>query len=132
MNRKSLPLSVRVTRGVFTVSIGVETLAWAFERCQDCQPLNDSAGENEAEFEQKYLITDPDGFARDVKRSFLKEKEDGNTPLYEFFDRMCLDAVDDGSQFIIEPSGMAADDRDFDERASEWREGNGNANRRHH
>lgn len=113
---RKAPLSVSIKNGVFTVAIGVETLAWAFERCPDCQKYDDEEGV----FMQDYLVLDPDDFAKDVKHEFEREEEDGTTPLHEFFDKMCMNAVEDGSVNIDEPSNMPADERPFDERAKEW------------
>jgi len=113
---RQAPLSVSIKNGVFTVAIGVETLAWAFEQSEDCQGFDD----RKAKFLQQYRVTDPDGFAKDVKREFEKEEEDGNTELYKFFDQMCMNALEDGSGFIDYLANTPADTRPFDERAKEW------------
>lgn len=124
-SRRAEPLRVTVKDGALTISIGVETLAWAFERePQGSQPLNekyDGEDENLPEFVQKYLITNPGGFAMDVKRAMEDEEEDGNTELNKFLDRMCEAAMEDGSEFACEPEDMPADNRSFDDRAKDWR-----------
>lgn len=125
---RAAPLKVKIKNGVFTVSIGVETLAWGFEHGPECQVFNkdyeliDEDTEH-PEFIQKYSVTDPDEFAEDVLREFEREKEDGTTPLYEFFDKMCMNAVEDGSIAINEPNGLPADEKLFCERVKEWRKG---------
>jgi hypothetical protein len=113
---RQAPLKISIKNGAFTVSIGVETLAWAWEHSEDCQDFDDDKNK----YMQKYQVTDPDGFANDVKREFEREEEDGNTELYKFFDRMCMNAMEDGSAYIDELSGVPADERPFDERAKKW------------
>jgi hypothetical protein len=117
-------LRIAVKNGELTISVGVETLAWAFERLPENQPYNEQRGETDddsPEFLQSLLITNPGGFAVDVKRAMKNEEEDGATELFKFLDNMCQAAVDDGSQFVDEPKGMQADQREFKERAKEWR-----------
>lgn len=116
-DRREDPLRVVVKGGALTISIGVETLAWAFEQSQDCQPHDDETGK----FMQRLLVTNPVGFAADVKREIQREEEDGNTELYKFLDLVCMNAVDDGSVYIEEPEGMEADQRTFEQRAKVWR-----------
>lgn len=117
--RRDERLSVTVKNGAITISIGVDVLAWAFERSEDCQPFNDGDSES-MEFIQRYLVTDTVGFAADVKREMERDDDVGNTELYKFLDRMCMAAVEDGSEHIDEPTNMPRDDRPYDERAKEW------------
>jgi hypothetical protein len=114
-NRRAEPLKVLVKDGALTVSVGVEALAWGFERCQECQPYDEETGR----FKQILLVTDPDGFAKEVRHEFENESEDGTTPLSDFLDRMCMSAVEAGSIYI-EETGTEIEDKSFDERAKDW------------
>lgn len=88
------PLEVRVTDdGLLTISIGIGTLAYAFENNEENNPFVESAGE----FIQTYQVANPLEFARDVRIAMLREKEDGSNPLTVFLDKVCWDAVEDGS-----------------------------------
>lgn len=86
----SEPLKVEVVEGRLNISIGVETLKYCHNRL-------------EHEFEAKkgfgsgFLITDAEGFARDVAAELKKEREDGSTILTDLLDLATQQAADDGS-----------------------------------
>jgi hypothetical protein len=69
---------------------------------------------------QRFLITNPRGFADDVKREIEREDEIGESPVIKFLDDMCMAAVGEGSEYVEEPNNMAADESPFDERAKVW------------
>jgi hypothetical protein len=93
-----LPLRCRVHKGVLSIEIGIDTLAWAYEH----QPDNWTGEGDDA----KYRVVDKKEFARDVASEMNREAEDGSTPLSLFFDAMCTAAADDGS-IAVEPTDPA-------------------------
>jgi hypothetical protein len=77
-------LEVAVVEGRLVISVGVETLAWAWDK-------RDSDDEIDA------TVCAPDEFARDVKYALLKEEEDGSNPVHRLLDAAMQYAVEQGS-----------------------------------
>jgi hypothetical protein len=76
---KDQPLCCVVEGGVLTISIGVDTLAFADAERNGLDIIN------------------PAGFAEDVARELTKEKEDGSTPLTDLLDEAMENAANNGS-----------------------------------
>jgi hypothetical protein len=99
-----MPLRATVEGGRLVISIGVDTLAFAFENGEENNPFNEQAND----FERQLRIADPLQFAEDVCRELNDEAEDGSTPFTRFFDSMMEAAVENGS-LGIEDSDETAD-----------------------
>lgn len=99
---KNRPLNAFVENGVLTIEIGVETLAWSALHGSDEEPtvVNPMRLRKDS-----YVITNNEGFARDVACSLLSEAEDGSSMLTELFDKAIQEAIDDGAEHFepIEP-----------------------------
>jgi len=99
MNRENhyygRPLNVSIKKGVLTISVGVNTLAYAVAFADWANPCRDVGGRDE--YVRDFAIIDPEQFAKDVASAMLHEREDGSTPLSDFFDKAAQDAVEDGS-----------------------------------
>lgn len=105
VGKDGMPLKAEVKANHLCLGIGISTLAWAFEHCEDNNPFNESTGN----YEQRYRIGDPLQFAKDVCHEMNDEAEDGSTPLTRFLDSMMDRAVEQGSLGILDPEEIAAD-----------------------
>ena len=86
------PLKVRITGGVLTISIGVETLKYVAEHHEEFwQPQTD-----------KYalVVSNVNQFAKDVRNELEREEEDGSTPVHLMLDKAIYQAVEQGSEGI--------------------------------
>jgi len=92
------PLSVDVENRVLTISIGIETLAFAFEQTEENNPFD--GGTND--FKKLYRVTKKQEFADDVRRALCDEREDGSTILTNLLDKACWNAVEDGCMGVVE------------------------------
>ena len=100
MIRKDYPLQHKIDRGVLTISIGIDTLAWAFEHQDENNPYEEISHDEDgpvSNFVQRYKVIDNEEFARDVIRELFNEEEDGSNPINVLLDKMCIEAVDQGS-----------------------------------
>lgn len=88
----SAPLRAQVVGNLLVISIGVETLAWA-SHPENGGKLKGCRIERGLEAE----------FAKDVVSEIAREREDGDTPLERFLDRMIVAAADNGSGALIFP-----------------------------
>lgn len=95
---KDTPLSVKIVDGDLVIRIGVDTLAFCFDRHEE----NNQWDEGKEDFIQKLKIIDPDGFAKDVLIEMGREEENGSTPLTDFLDAMSQAAVEQGSIYVEE------------------------------
>jgi len=95
---KNRPLTVEVKGNELVIRIGIDTLAWAFERSEYNRPWD----EDVADFMQTWKVEDPKQFAKDVRIEMLNEQEDGATPLGDFIDHACQGALNEGSVAIEE------------------------------
>ena len=93
---KNRPLTVEVKGNELVIRIGIDTLAWAFERSEYNNPWD----EDVADFIQTWKVEDPKQFAQDVSHEMLNEQEDGSTPVGHFVDQACQDALNEGSVAI--------------------------------
>lgn len=100
VKRRNKPLSVKVTRdGVLTIEIGIDTLAHAALRADFAYEIADPVGGGRPD--KKYKISQPRGFAVEVKSELLDEAEDGSSLLTRVIDAACEQAVEQGSQFFV-------------------------------
>ena len=102
------PLRVEIDGGKITISIGVETLAFATIDCN----------EDLAHFE----VDLAEGFAKDVLNELTREEEDGSTIITRMFDAGAAEAVEQGSEYITETDDIDEDEQEppedyFDGRA---------------
>jgi hypothetical protein len=86
-----LPLTVGVEGDQLVIRIGVDTLAWCFEICEDNQPYDEKA----RDFRREWKVVDPHKFAKGVAYGLCIEEEDGSTPLTGILDAACVTAVED-------------------------------------
>lgn len=94
------PLRVRVVDGELRIDIGVNVLAFAALRAPH---LWDETGRRP---DERYRITSPTRFARDVQRALLAEKEDGSTPLEDLLDRVTQEVIEDGSLYFEDTESL--------------------------
>jgi hypothetical protein len=90
---KDAPLSVEVKEDRLVISIGIDTLAYCFERSESNNPYDEETGD----FKQIERVASPMQFAKDVATELMMEEEDGSTPLNLLLDKMCEEAVNQGS-----------------------------------
>ena len=91
---KNKKLTVKVVNDELQISIGIDVLKFAAERCPLLQEI-DKSGDC-----VNYEITDAKQFAKDVKEMILDEEEDGTTLLYEILDKVFVKVIDSGAQSI--------------------------------
>lgn len=95
---ENTPLSVAVKDGKLTVSIGINRLASAFQQSDYARPYDEVLGNWAA----KFGIIDAELFASDVARELVREEEDGTTPVHLLLDKVCAEAVEQGSAGVEE------------------------------
>lgn len=88
-SRRNQGLKVEVRRGVLTISIGVDALAFAHE--------NSAFAE-----EVPLVVMHKVQFAKDVVTELKREEEDGTTPVHRLLDRACKMAHEAGSEAVQE------------------------------
>lgn len=84
---KNQPLRAEIEGGRLVMSIGIDTLAFAFEH----DPKREQVRGHDCK------VIDSAQFAADVLRALEREEEDGSTLLNKMIDAACEDALDDGS-----------------------------------
>jgi hypothetical protein len=87
------PLSVKVEDDELVIRIGVDTLAWAGERCPDLE---------DERYEPMFRIVNATEFANDVLHELKKEEEDGTTLVHLMLDKAIVSAIEQGSAAVIE------------------------------
>jgi hypothetical protein len=92
------PLEMIIKKDQLIISIGIDTLAFAFENSPQNTPYNEEL----KDYPKTYLITDKTEFARDVISALRDEREDGSTIFTDLLDKACMDAVNDGSIAVEE------------------------------
>lgn len=95
-----LPLKIAIKDDHLCIAIGIDTLAFAFENCDDNNPHCDEL----ADFRREFLVHNKRLFAEDVCRELNREGEDGSTPFTRLLDAMMTEAADQGSLGIQEAS----------------------------
>lgn len=86
-------LECKVERGKLIISLPLSILKFAFEASE----YNNSYVEETGMFRKDYKVIDVKEFGNDVANEMLYEEEDGSTPLTDFLDKMCRNAVGNGS-----------------------------------
>jgi hypothetical protein len=94
-----MPLRAVVQDGNLVISIGIRTIAFAFENGEGNNPYDEASGE----FKREFQIADPLQFAEDICHEINDEGEDGSTPLTRFLDSMMDKAVENGGLGILDP-----------------------------
>jgi len=91
-------LKVEVVRGKLVISIGIDTLAFAFTESTLAKPWNDSDGDYRA----VYTIEDELVFAKEVATALKEEAEDGTTPVTVLLDAAMDRALDNGAEGVCD------------------------------
>lgn len=97
--RKDRPLRAFVSRGVLTIEIGVDTLAFAALRSEYAYSL---MGPKQERPDSRFHVHDKRKFGMEVVHELLDEAEDGSNLLTELFDTACTDAIEQGSQEFVD------------------------------
>lgn len=98
MINKNQRIKVEYKRGKLVISIGVSTLAFAFENSEFAKPYNEKA----RSFTPVLKVNNPYTFAEDVIRELTKESENGTTRVHLLLDAACEAAADNGSLGVEE------------------------------
>lgn len=77
---KDQPLKVEIKDDELVIRIGIDVVAFAANESDDFKPYDIEAGN----WVQKFKVTGPMEFAKDVKGAMLNESEDGSSPLSRF------------------------------------------------
>lgn len=100
-------LKAEVVKGKLVVSIGVDVLAFACQMHMDGEAVEASEGR---ETQADMVISDPEGFARDVCLELLREDEAGNHPVGRLLDEMAMEAANRGSLYLSDRSEVTSED----------------------
>lgn len=93
MKNKDKHLEVKLENDVITISIGIDTLAFAAKHAPDGL-FYDKLFNPEGPIKK---IIDKKEFAKDVVYELQREEEDGTTMVHLLFDKAINDAVDNGT-----------------------------------
>lgn len=99
LSMKDRPLKAFVSRGVLTIEIGVDTLAFAALRSDYAYSL---MGPKQERPDTRFGIRDKRAFAREVVCELHREAEDGSSLLTKLFDDACQGAIEDGSTEFVD------------------------------
>lgn len=99
--RRDTPLRARVTSGVLTIEIGVDTLAFSAIHSPYTYALAGDRTTREG-LEERFKITNARGFALDVKRELFDEAEDGSSLLTKLLDDACVKAIEEGAEHFFD------------------------------
>lgn len=99
---KDQPLKVSIEDEELVIRVGIGTTAFAANESDVFKPYDLEKGD----WVQKFKVTNPLEFAKDVKRAMLAEAEDGSSPLSRFLDKMNEAALDDGSTGVEFPERL--------------------------
>jgi len=89
-------LSVKIAKGVLTISIGMATLANAIRFNPDLAAWDEVTGD-----ELLSEITDVTLFGKELVRALESEEEDGTTPVHLMLDAAALSAIENGAEGIL-------------------------------
>lgn len=99
------PLTVEISSdGTLQISLGVGTLAFSALRSNYAGDQANPDKRYMVEPRTKLSITDPKGFATDVKDALLAEAEDGSSLLTRVLDAACQEAIEQGSEHFSDSS----------------------------
>lgn len=96
------PLSVEVQDGDLVIRIGINVLAFACDRSNENNPFDDRAND----YRQMFQVTDPLEFAKDVRIALCAEGEDGSTLMTDLLDKVCMEAIYQGSTGVREVNNL--------------------------
>jgi hypothetical protein len=106
------PLTVDIEDNEIVIRIGIGTVAWAFDHMEENNPWSD----DKHDYVQKWKVSDPVEFAKDVVGELTNEEEDGSHPLNRLLDQVSTAAADQGSLGIEEVmDGKSSYARDYEE-----------------
>lgn len=106
------PLTVDVENEEVVIRIGIGILAWAFDHMEENNPWSD----DKCDYVQKWKVSNPVEFAKDVVGELTNEAEDGSNPLTSLLDQVSTAAADQGSLGVEEiTDGKSAYTRDYEE-----------------
>ena len=86
------PLRTEIVRGQLVISIGINTLAFAFDASAHAGVHDDKLG-----WRRIANVKSPTIFAKDVAIALEHEEEDGSTPLHHLLDNAGKSAMENGS-----------------------------------
>lgn len=81
-SRRERPLTVEIHDGLLSISIGVDML---------CKSVD---------IGEQFVVTDVDGFSRDILYELNHDEEDGTTPLFILLDAAAEAAMESGSPYV--------------------------------
>lgn len=87
------PLKCEVLGGRLMISVGVRTLAHAFNESPFAKPYDEDRNEWVTRFKVSRILK----FAEEVREALGHEEEDGTTPVHVLLDKACERAVEDGA-----------------------------------
>lgn len=96
MNTANQSLQIDLSKGLLTISIGVNTLATAIEN----SPSNYEWLNEEGEVVRSFTINNPKAFAKEIVWALQSEEEDGTTLVNLMFDRAGDLAIEQGSDAV--------------------------------
>lgn len=96
---EGMPLRAVLENDRLCVSIGVKTLAFAFENSEENNPYY----EDFCDTKRQFSICDPLQFAKDVCNELNREYKDGSTPLTQLLDSMMGSVAEQGSEGVTDP-----------------------------
>lgn len=86
---KKEQVTIEVKDGFLTIRVGVNLLCHAVQYA-------------EYGWDDEYKIEDKEVFAKDMAVALLSEEEDGTTPVHRIFDAAAADAIENGSEGVVE------------------------------
>lgn len=95
------PLTVKVSRGVLSIEIGVATCAFAALAAPFAWEMANPGRPHDVDPRTKYKITSAGGFAVDVCRALTEEAEDGSSLLTKLLDDAAQKAIEDGAEHFM-------------------------------
>lgn len=95
------PLTVKVSRGLLTIEIGVATCAFAALAAPFAWEMANPGKPHYTDPRTRYKITSAGGFAVDVCRALTEEAEDGSSLLTKLLDAAAQKAIEDGAEHFM-------------------------------
>ena len=95
-------LRIDVKGGKLIISVGIDTLARAFEDSEYNEHFNDLS----EIYEKLYCVTDHKEFAKEVALALQEEDEEGTTAVHVLLDEACENAIENGCEGVEEVVDM--------------------------
>lgn len=96
--RRQRRLEVKIDRDVLSITMGVQSLAFAVEHNPDLEIYDGESGEFKTP-----KVVDADAFAKEVLIILHREEEDGTTMVHEMLDKAVEMAIENGAEGIRLP-----------------------------